>query len=161
MCNFTLPIGIKRRTRLRIPTFVGYTVPMPPHPAQAANRELQKSVQTPSDLGGVGLGVSVPSLKLAFHPILKSLSYWSLLLNRVQADFCHSISQTHPAVKFQGTHSHTILTHSWLLISSPEPSAQQWLTARKGKAVTPEWWGPSQCNYQSGTTSTCLFLPCD
>lgn len=39
---------------LRIPTSVGYTM-LTPHPAQAANWELQKSEQSPSDLGAYGL----------------------------------------------------------------------------------------------------------
>lgn len=132
-----------------------------PHPARLQTENCKNFHNLHLISVPVGLGVPVRSLKLAFHPILKSLSQWSLLLEREQADFCHCVSQTHPEVQFQGTHSHTILTHSLLLISSPEPLAQQWLAARKGKAVTPEWWGPSQCNYQSSTTSTCLFLPCD
>lgn len=130
-----------------------------PHPAQAAKREFQKSEQSPSALGAHGhWSACAFSLRLTFPPKLKSLSWWSLLLEWAHADFHREVSQTHPKVQFQGTHSHTILTHSWLLICSPEPPAQEWLTARTGKVVTPEWWGPSQCNYPSGTTSTCLFL---
>lgn len=54
------------------------------------------------------------------------------------------------ATPLPGIHSHTALTHSLLLMSSPEPWAQQWLKARKRK-VPLEWWGPGQCNHHHST----------
>lgn len=78
-------------------------------------------------------------------------------LQSAQTDFCHHISQSHPTGHFPGIHSHTGLTHSLLLMSSPEPWAQQWLKARKGK-VPLEWWGPGQCSHHHSTASTHGFF---
>lgn len=45
-----------------------------PHPAQAANREGQKSEQSPCDPSACGLRSACASLSLPFHPVLNPLS---------------------------------------------------------------------------------------
>ena len=78
MCNFTLPTGNKRWTRLRIPAFVGYIIEHHTQPRlQTGNCKNLSNLHL--ILVPVGLGAPMPSLKLAFYPLLKSLSWWSLL----------------------------------------------------------------------------------
>lgn len=88
----------------------------------------------------VPVGLGVPMCSDWNSPLLKSAPNGHSCLREYKLTAVGSCSWTHPEVQLQGTHSHTILTYFLLLISYPEPSAQQWLTARKGKAVTPEWW---------------------